>query len=82
MHATFVARVSGLFVSFLRFSYFVGETLNYGVGTYVRIVLMYSWWALVVSVSFAWGNWAARATEMIASRSDEPESVDGPELSQ
>lgn len=67
----FIARATGLFVYFLGFSYLVGIVLGYGViGTYGGIVLMYAWWALVVSVSFGQGKWSRRATEMMASRSD------------
>lgn len=79
--APFVAHATGLIVFFLGFSYLVGDILGYGVvGTYGGIFLMYVWWALVVGVSFVRGDWATRATEMMASRSakstgDEPVST-------
>lgn len=65
----FVARATGLFAFFLGFSYLVGVVLGYGVvGAYGGIVLMYGWWALLVTWSFAHGDWAGRATAMMESR--------------
>jgi putative MATE family efflux protein len=72
----FVAQTTGLIVFFFGFSYAFGVLLDYGVvATYAGIVSMYAWWALVVSYSFTRGQWATRATEMIASRRDEAEGV-------
>lgn len=68
----FVARVTGLFVFFLGFTYLAGVVLGYGVfGAYGGIVLMYFWWALVVTGSFLRGNWQHRAENMIAARSED-----------
>jgi Na+-driven multidrug efflux pump len=67
----FVARATGLFVFFMGFSYLVGTVLGYGVvGAYGGIVLMYVWWALLVSASFLRGGWARRATDMMAARAE------------
>lgn len=72
----FIARSTGLFAFFLGFSYLVGTILEYGVmGAYGGIVLMYMWWALLVSGSFVRGNWADRAVEMMESRRTEGENV-------
>jgi putative MATE family efflux protein len=74
----FVARATGLFVFFMGFSYVVGTVLGYGVvGPYGGIVLMYVWWALLVTVSFLRGGWARRATDMMDARRAERGDEDG-----
>lgn len=66
----FLARVTGLFVFFLGFSYVVGVMWGYGVAaTYWGIFLMYVWWALAVTASFVWSDWDGRAEAMMSSRS-------------
>jgi len=68
----FVARLIGLLVFFLGFSFVVGTVLDYGVlGTYGGIFLMYVWWGSAVAWSFVRGEWALRATDMMAARADE-----------
>jgi MATE family multidrug resistance protein len=65
----FVARVSGLLLFFLGFSYLASVVLGWGVvGVYVGVVLFYVWGALVVAAGFYWGGWAARATDMMEER--------------
>lgn len=65
----FVARASGLFLFFIGFSYLIGSVLDYGVvGAYGGIVLMYVWWALLVTGSFVRSDWAGRATAMMKDR--------------
>jgi uncharacterized membrane protein len=60
------------------FSYVVGTVLGYGVvGPYGGIVLMYVWWALLVTVSFLRGGWARRATDMMDARRAERGDEDG-----
>lgn len=68
----FVARVTGLFVFMLGFTYLVGVSFDHGVlGAYGGIVLMYLWWALVVTGSFIRGGWQVRARDMIDARARE-----------
>jgi Na+-driven multidrug efflux pump len=68
----FVARLIGLLIFFLGFSFVVGTVLDYGVlGTYGGIFLMYVWWGSAVAWSFVRGEWALRATDMMAARADE-----------
>ncbi|WP_435334062.1 MATE family efflux transporter [Haloarchaeobius sp. TZWWS8] len=65
----FVARVLGLLVFFLGFSYVVGVTLGYGVvGAYGGIIGYYALAALVVAVGFWRGDWATRAARMMSER--------------
>lgn len=72
----FVARATGLFAFFLGFSYIVGSILGYGViGAYGGIILMYVWWALLVTGSFVRGGWADRAVAMMEDRKQESKSV-------
>ncbi|MCT9094555.1 MATE family efflux transporter [Haloarchaeobius sp. HME9146] len=65
----FVARVAGLLVFFLGFSYVVGVTLGYGVlGAYGGIIGYYGLAAVLVTVGFVRGDWARRAAKMMADR--------------
>ncbi|WP_267641006.1 MATE family efflux transporter [Haloarchaeobius amylolyticus] len=65
----FVARLLGLVVFFLGFSYVVGVTLGYGVlGAYGGIVGYYGLAAVLVAVGFWRGDWATRAAKMMADR--------------
>ncbi|GAB3680613.1 MATE family efflux transporter [Salinarchaeum chitinilyticum] len=65
----FIARVSALFVFMLGASYVLSVPLGLGVpGTYVGIVCYYAWSFLVNVAGFHWGDWQARATEMMNER--------------
>ncbi|WP_440988633.1 MATE family efflux transporter [Haloarchaeobius baliensis] len=65
----FVARILGLGVFFLGFSYVVGVVLDYGVlGAYGGIVGYYGLAAVVVALGFRYGDWASRAARMMAER--------------
>ncbi|WP_418282907.1 MATE family efflux transporter [Halorubrum sp. DTA98] len=64
-----VARVSGMFGSFLGLSWLLGRTLGLGpAGAYVGVLLAYCWMAVVVAWGFGSTGWAARAAEMMAAR--------------
>lgn len=64
-----LARMTGLFVFFLGFSYLAGVTLGYGPsGAYLGVVLSYVWMALLLSWSFMRSDWAGRAADMIEAR--------------
>ncbi|WP_222920248.1 MATE family efflux transporter [Natrinema sp. SYSU A 869] len=68
----FYARLTGTVGFLLGFSYLAGVTLGYGLsGVYAGIVLSYAWWAFVVAIGFEWGEWAEKATTMMAERADE-----------
>lgn len=74
----FIARTTGLLAFFLGFSYLVGSVLGYGVvGAYGGIVLMYVWWALLVSWSFVRSGWADRATAMMEARRSDGSTDEG-----
>ncbi|WP_435347902.1 MATE family efflux transporter [Haloarchaeobius sp. HRN-SO-5] len=65
----FVARVVGLTVFFLGFSYVTSTVLGLGVvGIYAGIVLYYVCAAAIVVFGFETGEWAERAAEMMADR--------------
>ncbi|WP_439027696.1 MATE family efflux transporter [Haloarchaeobius sp. DT45] len=65
----FVARIAGLLVFFLGFSYVVGVTLGYGVlGAYGGIIGYYGLAAILVTIGFWRGDWATRAARMMAER--------------
>jgi MATE family multidrug resistance protein len=65
----FVARTTGLLGFYLGASYLFGVVLDWGVtGAYVGILGYYAWAALVVVYGFQRGDWAARATDMMAQR--------------
>ena len=65
----FVARVVGLTVFFLGFSYVTSTVLGLGVvGIYAGIVLYYLCAAAIVLAGFEAGDWAERATAMMADR--------------
>jgi Na+-driven multidrug efflux pump len=65
----FVARVSGLFGFLLGFSYVTSVVLGWGVaGIYAGVALQYVWSLAVVGWGFAYGDWAAKATEMMGAR--------------
>jgi putative MATE family efflux protein len=63
------ARVTGLFLFFLGFSYLAGITLGYGLsGVYLGVVLSYVWMAVVLIWAFNRSDWAGRAAHMIEAR--------------
>jgi len=65
----FLARTLGLLVFYLGFSAVTSVLLGWGVfGIYVGIFLYYVSAFLVVAAGFRYGDWAARATEMMAER--------------
>lgn len=65
----FIARVSGMVIFQLGVTYLLGVVLGFGaLGAYVGIGLAYVWMCLVVVTGFHRGNWAIRATEMMAER--------------
>jgi MATE family multidrug resistance protein len=65
----FVARTVGLLVFYLGFSYLTSVVLGWGVfGIYVGIFLYYLSALGVVAVGFQYGDWAARATDMMEDR--------------
>jgi putative MATE family efflux protein len=65
----FLARTLGLFVFYLGFSGLTSVYLGWGVvGIYIGIFLYYVSAFLVVAAGFQYGDWAARATEMMEDR--------------
>ena len=65
----FLARTLGLLVFYLGFSAVTSVFLDWGVfGVYLGIFLYYVSAFLVVAAGFRYGDWAARATEMMAER--------------
>ena len=64
-----VARTTGLFGFMVGVTYLVGVVWGYGVlGAYVGLALSYVWMAFAVATSFHRGDWAGRATRMLADR--------------
>jgi len=64
-----VARTTGLFGFMVGFTYLAGVVWGYGVlGAYAGLGLSYVWMAFVVATSFHRGDWAGRATRMLADR--------------
>lgn len=64
-----LARLVGLVVFFLGFSYIISVIFSYGVaGVYLGIVLSYICMALIVVWWFVRGDWVERATGMIEKR--------------
>ena len=65
----FIARVSGMLLFFLGFSWIASVWLGLGIfGVYLGIVLYYTWALLIVGLGFYRGSWADRATRMMADR--------------
>jgi putative MATE family efflux protein len=65
----FIARTVGLVVFFLGFSYLSSVVFGWGVvGIYAGIVLYYVSALCIVVVGFQYGDWAARATDMMEDR--------------
>ena len=65
----FVARVTGMFGSFLGLSWLLGRTLEFGPeGAYVGVFLAYCWMAGVVAWGFGYTGWATRAASMMDER--------------
>ena len=77
----FYARVSGAFGLKVCASYLLGVGLGIGVlGVYVGLAASFLWMAFVVGYGFRFGDWADRATAMMAERgsldaNDETETV-------
>jgi MATE family multidrug resistance protein len=66
---SFVARTTGMFGFMVGFPWLFGVRLDYGVeAVYLGIVLYFVWSLLVVAAGFQWGDWAAKATEMMEER--------------
>ncbi|MWG34890.1 MATE family efflux transporter [Halomarina oriensis] len=64
-----VARTTGMFGFMVGFTYLAGVVWDYGVlGAYAGLALSYVWMAFVVASSFHRGDWAGRATRMLADR--------------
>jgi putative MATE family efflux protein len=64
-----IARVVGLLVFYLGFSYVASVELGWGVtGIFAGVVLHYASAATIVALGFHRGNWADRATAMLAER--------------
>nr|WP_227352997.1 MATE family efflux transporter [Haladaptatus salinisoli] len=65
----FFARVSGMFLFMVGFSWLVGVRLGYGVvGVYAGILLHYVWSMSVVGAGFYRGGWTSRAAAMMEER--------------
>lgn len=61
--------MTGTFGALLGVSYVAGVVLGYGpAGAYAAVALQYVWMAPVVAAWFRSGDWAARATDMMADR--------------
>ncbi|MFC5971291.1 MATE family efflux transporter [Halomarina salina] len=72
-----VARTTGLFGFMVGGTYLGGVVWDYGVlGAYAGLSLSYVWMALVVGTSFHRGDWAGRATRMLADRGSTQETDD------
>ena len=72
-----VARTTGLFGFMVGFTYLAGVVWGYGVlGAYAGLSLSYVWMAFVVGTSFHRGDWAGRATRMLADRGSTQETDD------
>ncbi|MFC4548907.1 MULTISPECIES: MATE family efflux transporter [Halorussus] len=64
-----VARATGMFGIMVGFSWLFGVRLGYGVAAvYAAIVCFFVWSFLVVAAGFRYGDWAARAAEMMDER--------------
>ncbi|GAB7089747.1 MATE family efflux transporter [Halorubrum luteum] len=76
----FVARVTGMFGSFLGLSWLLGRTLGFGPeGAYVGVFLAYCWMAGVVAWGFGYTGWATRAATMMDERGS-VDSTDGEDV--
>jgi putative MATE family efflux protein len=65
----FIARTTGLFGFVLGFSYLTSVVLGWGVvGIYAGVALQHVWGLLIVGWGFAYGDWSAKATEMMDAR--------------
>ncbi|WP_254864008.1 MATE family efflux transporter [Halovivax gelatinilyticus] len=65
----FLARVSGLFLFYLCFSYIAAIELGLGaVGVAIGIVCYFGWSLGVVAVGFRYSDWAGKAARMMAER--------------
>jgi putative MATE family efflux protein len=70
----FYARAIGTFVFMLGASYLLAIPAGWGLtGVYAGIIASYCCWAVIALAGFVWGDWADRATGLMAEREGIPD---------